>query len=397
MEGKYEYIKKCLTNIRTELDGLEKSLKIEEHLKFYDKITIPFSADVEMDKSKLTDFINNIAKKAIVLITAQSFVGEAIGTGFNIREDGKILTAAHVVSGADKIEICFTDNPSLKEKLYEACVIFKDVDADIALLQILGFDRGEVLSLALPSYEAPTGTDVGLFGYPAVIDLGFTVTYTKGVVSKHSVLPGSSVMTYQIDAGAYRGNSGGPLINLKTGKVIGILTGGDDVVQFANFAVDVKEVCNRIIEEYKISPLIPPLMRFTDNGDGTITDNITGLIWAKEASTPTVGSCTGGKMTWGDAHKYIECLNNVKYLNHSDWKLPSKDQLMSLINGAGDIPFSWLNAQGFSGVQQSWYWSSTTGASHTDSAWYVDMVSGFVDYGSKGYYGYYAWPVRLGQ
>ena len=38
--------------------------------------------------------------------------------------------------------------------------------------------------------------------------------------------------------------------------------------------------------------------RFTDNGDGTITDNQTGLMWTKDAGTPTVGSCAGGIKNW---------------------------------------------------------------------------------------------------
>ncbi|MBF0591713.1 MAG: hypothetical protein HQL02_06460, partial [Nitrospirae bacterium] len=54
-----------------------------------------------------------------------------------------------------------------------------------------------------------------------------------------------------------------------------------------------------------------PNPRFTDNGDKTITDNLTGLVWSKVASTPTVGSCTGGKMIWQAALDYIVCLNNL--------------------------------------------------------------------------------------
>ncbi|MCI4627231.1 MAG: DUF1566 domain-containing protein, partial [Candidatus Magnetoovum sp. WYHC-5] len=74
-----------------------------------------------------------------------------------------------------------------------------------------------------------------------------------------------------------------------------------------------------------------PSPRFTDNGDSTMIDNLTGLIWAKDASTPTVGSCTGGAKTWSDAIDYVTCLNNNNYLGYTDWVLPNVNQIESLI------------------------------------------------------------------
>src|SRR5208283_3214744 len=47
-----------------------------------------------------------------------------------------------------------------------------------------------------------------------------------------------------------------------------------------------------------------PSPRFTDNGDQTQTDNLTGLIWPKDGSTPTVSSCTGGLASWQGALTY---------------------------------------------------------------------------------------------
>jgi len=58
--------------------------------------------------------------------------------------------------------------------------------------------------------------------------------------------------------------------------------------------------------------------RFTDNGDGTITDNRTRLMWTKDAGTPTVGSCAGGIKTWQGALDYVTCLNGINHLGHSD-------------------------------------------------------------------------------
>jgi len=139
-----------------------------------------------------------------------------------------------------------------------------------------------------------------------------------------------------------------------------------------------------------------PVPRFTDNGDGTVTDNLTGLIWTKDGGTPTVGSCTGGTRTWQGALDYVACLNSAGYLGSTDWRLPNVNELESLINADEPNTDTWLNTQGFSNVQSGIYWSSTTGAGSTGYAWVVDMRVGYVgNYYKAG--NYYVWPVRSGQ
>ncbi|KJU83658.1 protein containing DUF1566, partial [Candidatus Magnetobacterium bavaricum] len=64
-----------------------------------------------------------------------------------------------------------------------------------------------------------------------------------------------------------------------------------------------------------------PDPRFKDNGDKTVTDNLTGLVWTKDAGTPTVDSCAGGKMNWQAAIGYVACLNKAKHLGYTDWRL----------------------------------------------------------------------------
>ena len=133
-----------------------------------------------------------------------------------------------------------------------------------------------------------------------------------------------------------------------------------------------------------------PNPRFADNGDQTISDKLTGLIWNKSANA------AGAMKTWQQALDYIKTLNSQNYNGHKDWRLPNINELRSLANAQkGDLA-AWLNSQGFSGVQGAIYWSSDSDAFYTDSAWYIDMSSGYVYSNIKSGYNN-VWPVSGGQ
>lgn len=128
--------------------------------------------------------------------------------------------------------------------------------------------------------------------------------------------------------------------------------------------------------------------------DGTVTDNLTGLVWLKNANC-------GGANNWNDALAYCNTLANgscglTDGSVAGDWHLPNIAELESLINAEESSPATWLNNQGFSSVQSPNYWSATTIASFTDYAWSVDMYYGYRNVGNKFSY-YYVWPVRAGQ
>ena len=137
-----------------------------------------------------------------------------------------------------------------------------------------------------------------------------------------------------------------------------------------------------------------PEPRFEDNGDGTITDHLTGLVWLKNANC-------AGSMNWYDALTYC---NNLAHGScgltdgsvAGDWRLPNIIELESLVNTEESNSAAWQNTQGFSNVQSSYYWSATTSAYHTVNAWLVGMVSGYMGCTGKSY-SYYVWPVRAEQ
>ncbi|MBI5047637.1 MAG: DUF1566 domain-containing protein, partial [Deltaproteobacteria bacterium] len=129
-----------------------------------------------------------------------------------------------------------------------------------------------------------------------------------------------------------------------------------------------------------------PSPRFTVDSTGLcITDNLTGLMWVQAPDSIT--------RTWATALTYA---NNLTICGYSDWRLPNRKELRSLINYAQANTAAWLNTQGFSNVQADYYWSSTTYASSTTFAWYVNMWNGNV-FGGLKTNAFYAWPVRAGQ
>jgi hypothetical protein len=136
-----------------------------------------------------------------------------------------------------------------------------------------------------------------------------------------------------------------------------------------------------------------PNPRFTDNANGTVTDNLTGLIWLKNAN------CFGTKI-WNDALAAANSLATgscglTDGSKASDWHLPTIRELRGLVYVSRSYP-ALTSGHPFTAVQAHDYWSSSTGANDTDGAWTVDMGSGFVDGYGKGS-GYYVWPVRSGQ
>ena len=136
-----------------------------------------------------------------------------------------------------------------------------------------------------------------------------------------------------------------------------------------------------------------PDQRFGDNGDGTVIDRLTGLIWLKNAN------CFG-VATWNQA--LVDCTglasgscNLTDDSSPGDWRLPNSDELLSLIDRSQISPALPAGTP-FTGVQSSEYWSSTTSAYSTDFAWYVFFEDGFSDFDPKTTESY-VWPVRGGR
>lgn len=146
-----------------------------------------------------------------------------------------------------------------------------------------------------------------------------------------------------------------------------------------------------------------PGTRFTDNGNSTMTDGLTQLIWPMDAKTPDPGPCGGGvAKTFAQALTYVACLNSQSYLGKTDWRVPNLNELASLRDAERLSQSAWLTAQGFSNVQAGWYLVSTSASITFDAldpalnpqyGFVVKVASGEVDYLLKGG-SQWVWPVR---
>lgn len=133
--------------------------------------------------------------------------------------------------------------------------------------------------------------------------------------------------------------------------------------------------------------------RFIDNGDGTITDNASGLMWVKDPSQLGGAFGTPGNpslMKWNNA--IDECLA-LSYAGHNDWRLPNVKELITIIDYGTKDPS--IDENFFVCITYP-YWSSTTYFGVTSGAWYVYFHHGDVQTEIKGLGSFYVRPVRLG-
>lgn len=155
---------------------------------------------------------------------------QGLGSGFILDEDGWIVTNHHVVDGADDITVRLSDR-----RTFDVEVIGVDKATDIALLRIDAEEDLPFVKLG-DSDSIRVGDDVAAVGNP----FGLGGTVTQGIVSAkgRDISSGPYADFIQTDAAINRGNSGGPLFNMK-GEVIGVNsaiyspTGGSVGVGFA--------------------------------------------------------------------------------------------------------------------------------------------------------------------
>ena len=127
----------------------------------------------------------------------------------------------------------------------------------------------------------------------------------------------------------------------------------------------VKSFHVRAVRNIATSPVIPA--HFTDNGDGTVTDNLTSLTWQKVLVQDTI--------TWEQALNYADTLSLA---GHTDWRLPNIKELQSISDLTVTNPA--INPIFTLGTGAKFYWSSTTQFNNAPDAWYLNTQYGITTY-----------------
>jgi hypothetical protein len=147
-------------------------------------------------------------------------------------------------------------------------------------------------------------------------------------------------------------------------------------------------------------------LRYRDNGDGTVRDNRSGLLWLKDANCAALGPSGDGKGTFEEANAAAASLRDGQCglsdgSKAGDWRLPNKQEWQAMLDssfknpaiGNADGTRKWKPGDVFTRVQPEGYWSSTPDSKASGFAWGAGLFGGMVASAKKQIQGF-IWPVR---
>jgi len=202
-----------------------------KNIKYYSLICffiifscVPFNISAtEDDELKFESVIERTKQSVVLLSMSPNVVPETdpsktgLCSGVVVDDIGHVLTNFHCVYNQNYIRLYYYDENDWQN--YEVNVIGLDPLADLALIQVLGKEEPiPHLEFAEDAGKIKSGTDVFALGHP----MGMAWTVTKGIVSsteRYARHP--FIKAIQTDSAINKGNSGGPLMNMK-GEIVGI-------------------------------------------------------------------------------------------------------------------------------------------------------------------------------
>lgn len=181
---------------------------------------------------------------------------KATGSGIFISTNGYILTNYHVVEDANKVQVEVNENGT--PKTYNATVIQKDIDNDLAILQI-NDDAFKTLPSIDYSFVESGSADVGAgvftIGFPfALSGMGKGAKFTDGKISSKTGYNGA-INSYQTSIPVQPGNSGGPVFN-ESGQLIGVINAKIMAADNVSYAIKMNYIKN-LIELLPNNPAFP--------------------------------------------------------------------------------------------------------------------------------------------
>jgi S1-C subfamily serine protease len=196
--------------------------------------------------ASFADVVPQVTTKIVRIdVTVQG--GMDSGSGTIIDNRGYIVTNAHVVTGAQSIEVTLSDNSRLS-----ATVVSSNTSLDLAIIKLTTTRTDfPVMTLGTMS-DAIIGTEVCAGGFPLGTNLPGPATFTLGIVSAIRDFQGSTYI--QTDAAVNPGNSGGCLFT-RSGKMIGVPSAGitppTQDFEMVNLAIPIDQVSAYISQNVK--------------------------------------------------------------------------------------------------------------------------------------------------
>ena len=208
-----------------------KNIKYYSLICFFILLFVPFNISAKEDnvlveaKDELKfESVIERTKKSVVILSMNPNVDPetdpsqtGLCSGVVIDEVGHILTNFHCVYNQNYLRLYYYDEDDWQN--YEVNVIGLDPLADLALIEVIGKEEPiPHLEFAEDAGEIKSGTDVFALGHP----MGMAWTVTKGIISsteRYARHP--FIKAIQTDSAINKGNSGGPLMNMK-GEIVGI-------------------------------------------------------------------------------------------------------------------------------------------------------------------------------
>lgn len=157
---------------------------------------------------------------------------EVLGSSFICHSSGYLLSCAHTINLTDKLGVVVPNNinafnPMTQDRANCIAVTIAQFDPtnDVALLKLPENHPAHAPNDIFGNPQAAVvGSSIACLGYPFASFGQHNIKITSGIISS-KILNKNRTKQFQIDAMIHDGNSGGPLIDLKTGKIIGVVSG----------------------------------------------------------------------------------------------------------------------------------------------------------------------------
>jgi len=242
LKSEVKSLNERITSLESELilSKDDASKLTSDDLKLKEDISKLQKEIVDLNNNAIIGIVASLEPTVVKIELTKNNEPSNNGSGFIFTNNGYILTNNHVIKDATSIKVI-----SMTSEKFDAIVIKRSDDPDLAILKIISERKDFPMAKLGSSANIKIGEDVLAIGYPHSYLLVGPATITRGIVSAFQIMDNHSWI--QTDAALNRGNSGGPLVNLK-GEVIGInnIALVDEYigegVDSLNFAIPIDEV-----------------------------------------------------------------------------------------------------------------------------------------------------------